>query len=450
MNNIVEQGVLAYLDGLPRRSVSVVITDPPYGLEFMGKSWDKGWHDGKEFEEWVEQWAEKMLRVVKPGAHGIFFGGTRMVHRLTSGLENAGWEIRDQLMWAYLSGYPKATDMGKAIDKRTIRDPQTGLFVFRNDEIRHICRYIRAAIDAHPTHTTRSLGEYFGFHPRMIDHWAARDSDSQPTVPTWDQWVKLKEQLGLEREDPMDEEVERLNKRKGEPGEAWFEREKIGTMITKDAREGDVYAPGAGDYIRIEVDITAPATDLATQWAGWKTGLKPAYEPIVLARAPMKSTAVVNVVKNGTGALNIEACRLEGDDDIERYPSNLMITDPGMFGPEADKLFLVPKADTSERFGFCRMCGQVYPQSEHTKHSVHGAEIHPTVKPLALMRHLVRLLTPPGGVILDPFMGTGTTAVAAKMEGFNFLGCDLTPEYVEVANYRVDRTLTNRRLDQWL
>lgn len=280
---------LEVLKSLPDNSVDSICTDPPYELAFMSRQWDAS---GIAFN--VALW-EQCLRVLKPGGHLLAFGGSRTWHRLAAAIEDAGFEIRDSIAWLYGSGFPKSLDVSKAIDKR--RDDA--------NDVRIVCRWLRTQINEHPGHTIRSIAEQFGFHPRMVEHWAARDTDSQPTLPTVEQWARLTELLGLD--DSMTSEVYRLNGRKGEFGEDFQAREITGTVEQWDDRTN--YALKTRDGLRRD----RPTTDAAKQWQGWGTALKPAFEPIVVARKPLRSTVAGNVLEHGTGAINIDACRVGTD-----------------------------------------------------------------------------------------------------------------------------------------
>jgi site-specific DNA-methyltransferase (adenine-specific) len=463
------------LAGLPDASIDSVVTDPPYALVsigkrfgaegaapaqvgatgayarasagFMGKQWDTG-----ETAFAVEFWAQ-VLRVLKPGGHVIAFGGTRSYHRLACAIEDAGFEIRDQLGWCYGSGFPKSHDVAKGIAKRRVEDIEP---------VRAICRFIRAGMDARAL-KSRDLTQHFGgCNARLIDHWAARDTDSQPSLPTYDQWTTLKLILGLG--DEFDREFARLNERKGERGQNWTGAAIVGEVASTPAGFGDERFNG-DKTIR---DIVDP---LAVDWQGWGTALKPAWEPIALARKPMAGTVAANVLAHGTGALNIGGCRVEATDnttkatrgagdrdrsqyrtgtsgkpiptDLGRWPANIVHdgsdevvdafptqasgsrsagvrTGMGFNGADGDggpaivgsagsasRFFYSAKADADDRIG----------------------SKHPTVKPVDLMQWLCRLVTPPGGVVLDPFAGTGTTGEAAWREGLSAVLIEREAEY---------------------
>lgn len=421
--------VLAELDA---DCVDTVITDPPYGLSFMGKGWDKD-VPGEDF--WVE-----VLRVAKPGAMLLAFGGTRTYHRLAVAIEDAGWELRDCLMWLYGTGFPKSHNIAKGIAKRRHEDVEP---------LRVICRFIRARMEK-LGFKSRNLTTYFGdCNARLIDHWAARDTDSQPSLPTPGQWAVLKTVLGLD--DSMDAEFERLSKRRGEHSDEWTGAEVVGDYGTPPAM-----SLGAGDERRQFTvrDTKKRATQgEAAEWEGWGTALKPAWEPIILAMKPLDGTFANNALEHGVAGLNIDAARVPTEDNLAggaysksprkgqgssytlgvtgkefkqppgRWPTNVVLDEDAaavldeQTGMSKSRFFYCAKASKSER-------GE--------------SNNHPTVKPIALMRWLARLTsTPEGGLVLDPFMGSGSTGVAALVEGRQFCGIELNPQYAEIAAKRL-------------
>lgn len=464
------------LDVLPTLvDIDAVVTDPPYGLGFMGKRWDA---TGVAF--CPETW-RLVFDAMKPGAHLVAFGGTRTYHRMACAIEDAGFEIRDTLCWLYGSGFPKSHDVSKGIDKkRDDRDAILLVTVFMADAAEK-AGISRAWVDAHMG--TSDMGGW----------WLSR-LRHRCQCPTWPQWIKLKSFLGLS--DAMDAEVWRLNGRKGTPGEAWDDREVIGHR-TDGAGNGSVVGLGSPRVMDIEFDITAPATPDAIRWQGWGTALKPAFEPIILARRPLIGTVVANVLQHGTGAINIDACRVATSDKLggggEKAETAGKFTNEGwrrpwMDDPEASEAFAakvranVAKAESLGRFpanvlhdgseeveaafaafgnapgqqgdlvGHARgrptkTCfGDMGPAVDHLKRADAGTASrffysakanakdragskHPTVKPIALMRWLCRIVTPPGGTILDPFAGSGSTLQAAMEEGFNAIGIEREAEY---------------------
>jgi site-specific DNA-methyltransferase (adenine-specific) len=394
--------------GLAENSIDSIVTDPPYGLEFMSKGWDRG-------VPGVEFWTEA-LRVLKPGGYLLAFGGTRTFHRLTVAIEDSGFEIRDCLSWIYGSGFPKSHNISKAIDKA-----------------------------------------------------AGADREILAKIP--DRWTGKSSVLNFSTDRPQS-----------------------------------------------HVNVTgSPATPEAAKWEGWGTALKPAWEPIILARKPLRGTVAQNVLEFGTGGLNIDGSRIEGEptpinrlekwsgfgqekrpeysqeiNTAGRWPANVIHdgseeaiagfpqTTSGQLKPHhfsrasvadclngsnqarhpraefggdtgsAARFFYCAKASKADRDEGC----EALPKKENKFGNQRNGEDfgngsvndkfttqpsrnhHPTVKPSALMRHLVRLVTQPDGLILDPFSGSGSTGKAALLEGFRFLGAELDPEYAEIARAR--------------
>ena len=413
-------------------SVDAVVTDPPYGLEFMGKEWDRlgasieptatsaggvGAYAAarvrygatfQQMQSWHYAWATEALRVLKPGGHLLSFGGTRTYHRLACALEDAGFEIRDCLAWLYGSGFPKSLDVSKAIDKAN-------------------------------------------------GHWRGRAG-----------------------------EVESENGAMAGPN---YERTAKGEPVTPDAE----------------------------RWQGWGTALKPAFEPIVLARKPLSGTVAANVLEHGTGALNVDGTRIGAGGNLKweqprdmgfhggtdsdaaatesplgRWPANVLLDaeaaamldeqapnaggggfpgekggignglvygapgsgkglrDTGRIDANggASRFFYTAKTSRAERENGVAQYGEVAERGTHRYGAGIGEGLdpdapaigrnhHPTVKPVDLMQWLCRLVTPPGGLVLDPFLGSGSTGIAALREGFDFLGIEREPEYVEIARARI-------------
>ena len=476
--------------GLPAASVDAVVCDPPYGLSFMGKDWDHG-------VPGVAFWSAA-LRVAKPGAHLLAFGGTRTFHRLAVAIEDAGWEIRDTVMWVYGSGFPKSHDVGKGIDKV---NGETGrMLKFTN--------WMRTT-----GLTARQLDKITDTN--MGGHYLT--SASQPAIPTAALWQLMRPHCGAV---PawVDELVDRI------------EAERAAVTTRKAADLFDAEREVANKHItdmgglggeRLGLKggtITAPATEAARQWDGWGTALKPAWEPIIVARKPLEGTVAANVLAHGVGALNIDGCRVVTSDSLNggayadagtvrddgwgmqrggageykqptgRWPANLIhdgsdevvglfpdtgkstggrigkksmgnVTnvpagqyekgDPG-FGDSgsAARFFYCAKASKADRDEGCdeideRKCDtgrkEGNPGGDNPRNrGVHERRNHhPTVKPTALMRYLCRLVTPPAGTVLDPFMGSGSTGKAARMDGFGFIGIEQDAEYIAIARARI-------------
>jgi len=401
---ILKGDCLDRLKELPDNSVDSVVTDPPYGLSkepdieevltkwingepydhghggFMGKRWDS-------FVPHPDIWRE-VYRVLKPGGHALVFAGTRTQDLMTIALRLAGFEVRDVIEWLYFSGFPKSMDVSKAFDKRAGAE--------------------REIVGPYKYDNRRKEGSGIGF------------------------------------------------------GDSCY-----------------------GTYGRAPKGETAPATELAKKWDGWGTALKPAHEPIIVVRKPLEGTVCDNVEKWGCGALNIDGCRIplngeapptgsgkrEGNGNTYhlkdwvapnggnggnvtpekgRFPANIVTIEPNAFWSKYCNVTpqeLSKKASKRDRNSDWRgepidlepknnMRVNAPRKSEEEKFATKHANNHPTVKPIDLMAWLVRLVTPPGGTVLDPFAGSGSTLVAAKREGFGFIGIEREPEYIEIAEAR--------------
>lgn len=361
---------LKVLRSMPDCSVDSIVTDPPYGLSFMGKKWD---YDVPSVEVWAE-----CLRVLKHGGHLLAFAGTRTQHRMAVRIEDAGFEIRDMIAWVYGSGFPKSLDVSKAIDKA-----------------------------------------------------------------------------------------------------AGAEREVVGQRRQRANNASTSSAPMNASTGEMEL-ITAPTTDAAKQWQGWGTALKPALEPITVARKPLVGTVAENVLQYGTGAINVDGARV-GKREKEQFigVKNGTVNSYGNYFYEKSKTPL-PEGrwpanfihDGSEeatdllkdsaRFFYCAKASKADRDEgldgfEVRRSSGYGynhglgnagegmfkdrnpikANHHPTVKPTDLMRYLCRLVTPPNGIVLDPFNGSGSTGCAAVLEGFQYIGIEREAEYIAISEKRI-------------
>ena len=459
VNQIICGDNVETLRTLPDACVDSCVTDPPYGLEFMGKEWDRG-------VPGVELWRE-VLRVLKPGGHLLAFAGTRTQHRMATAIEDAGLEIRDMIAWVYGSGFPKSLDVSKAIDKVNGR---------KFDDRYALGRHIREQREAN-RFTRAQVNEWLGAATKC-EHYES-ESDGFARVPTETDYAILKNRLGLSNQ--FDELVARIE----------AEREVVGTARrvpdSKVTRPHFAAISGDGTASR-EYFETAPATEAAKQWAGWGTALKPALEPITVARKPLCGTVAENVLQHGTGGLNVDGCRVGTEDTYTasgmkslgvmhddnwqpkkivqqmhaqgRFPANLIHDGSdevvGLF-PETET-HTIGKALSAGRVEKTQPQGHVYRAYQASIYRSDYADSgsaarffycakagpeerrqskHPTIKPVALMRYLVRLVTPPGGLVLDPFGGSGTTAEAARLEHCRFLLMELSPEYCADANERL-------------
>ncbi|WP_310889912.1 DNA-methyltransferase [Clavibacter capsici] len=380
---IVNADCIEAMRGMPANSIDAIVTDPPYGLGFMGKQWDD-LPPGLDF-------AVEALRVLKPGGHLLAFGGTRTWHRLAVAIEDAGFEIRDSIAWMYGSGFPKSLDVSKAIDKsggNAHLAPQ-------------IAAAIKAARVAHGWTVGRADAEFCG-GSTLYSWYEGRPKGIRTPMPrefalmveAWPELVKWADAVA---------EVERETTGRHAAGIG------VGTSGPGGAGEGKERRDN-------------PATDAARQWQGWGTALKPAFEPIVVARKPLVGTVAANVLEHGTGALNIDGARI--GEAPSRFPTNVILD-------QSQACSLDEQGDAA-RFFYCAKA----PKSERP---VVNGVAHPTVKPLALMRYLVRLVTPPGGVVLDPFAGSGTTVEAALLDGFQIIGIEREVAYLPLIEARIAR-----------
>ena len=454
MSELLLGDCLEVMRTLPDCSVDAVVTDPPYGLAFMGKRWD---YDVPSVEIWAE-----CLRVLKPGGHLLAFAGTRTQHRMAVRIEDAGFEIRDMIAWVYGSGFPKSLDVSKAIDKCNGETSRPLKFT----------EWMRTT-----GLTARQVDKITGTN--MGGHYLT--AASQPAVPTPALWALLRPHCG-DVPEWVDQLVQRIE----------AEREVVGQAWRMDRKEGVVnYGGGTpeGAYA-----ITAPATPEAQQWAGWGTALKPALEPITMARKPLEGTVAANVLAHGTGGLNVDGCRVETSDDLNggaysaerkpsssewvkhggtihssvgqefrqpsgRWPANLIHDGSeevvGLFPqalsagrytdslrkPEGEKQIFGSVIGANRRSnsyaGDTGSAARFFYTAKASRDDRSDGNTHPTVKPTDLMRYLCRLVTPPGGIVLDPFMGSGSTGKAAMLEGFEFIGIEREVQYHAIAERRI-------------
>jgi DNA modification methylase len=452
INQIIHGDCFEVLKTIPDSSIDLILTDPPYGLSFMGKNWDHG-VPGVQF--WIEA-----LRVAKPGAHLFAFGGTRTFHRLAVAIEDAGWEIRDTIMWVYGSGFPKSLDVSKAIDKCNGQPNRLHKFTAWMRTTGLTARQLDQITD------TNMGGHYL-------------TAASQPAIPTDALWYLVRPHCG---EVPawVDELVQRIE----------AEREVVGVETRYNEASGIVSA-GRNERTLIERKITAPATEAAKTWQGWGTALKPALEPITVARKPLTGTVAENVLAHGTGALNVDGCRVGTDPSVDdprlggagawssakmaknaygefageqvgssplgRWPANFIHdgskevvglfpqtksgkmkegqirTSKPLFGSKTDHI--------AETYGDSGSAARFFYCAKASKSERGEGNTHPTVKPLALMKYLITLGLPPGGTVLDPFCGSGTTALACKELGRNYICIEKELEYYQIACNRLDQPI---------
>jgi DNA modification methylase len=406
---------LEVLRSLPDCSIDSIVTDPPYGLSFMGKRWD---YDVPSINVWTE-----CLRVLKPGGHLLAFAGTRTQHRMAVRIEDAGFEIRDMIAWVYGSGFPKSLDVSKAIDKMDAAQEQQARRYRFTEWVRSTGITSKQIDDA----TQTNMGGHY------------TTAASQPAIMTREHLEACRHLLG-----DIPEWVEREADIRSVESKNFAEREVVGQHQT------DMGGLGGERLGQKGGDITIAATPEAKQWEGWGTALKPALEPITVARKPLIGTVAENVLQHGTGAINVDGGRVG-----ERWPANFIhdgseeATD--LLGASA-RFFYCAKASKADRDEGCeklqeRSAGECVDRVEGSAgmespragagRTSGSRNHHPTVKPTDLMRYLCRLVTPPSGIVLDPFMGSGSTGKAAMLEGFAFVGIEREAEYIDIAKARI-------------
>ena len=481
---------LDVLREMPDCSVDAVVTDPPYGLAntdpahvaetitrwvngerdylpggsgFMGKAWDA-------FVPPVAVWDE-CLRVLKPGGHVLSFAGSRTVDLMTLGLRLAGFEIRDSVAWLYGSGFPKSLDVSKAIDKMDAGAERRRRNLSFTEWLRSTGVTSRQIDDA----TSSFMGGHY------------LTSREQAAVPTADMFNLIRP-LILE---VIPEWVEALVRERTVESENYKARAVLGTRKQRsNAGNPDRHVGLLASTHEVET-ITAPATPDAERWQGWGSAMKPAFEPVVVARKPFQGTLAANVLAHGTGALNIDGCRVEHDEPAGRPSTGMHGRRAGIMGETVERHRDTTSASTSGRWpanvildesqaaaldeqsGESSAGSGGQPQtdardmagwgmaSEGVKigHADTGGAsrffyvakadaservkvdgiAHPTVKPLALMRWLVRLVTPPGGTVLEPFAGSGTTVEACLLEGFRCVAIEREADYLPLIVQRINR-----------
>ncbi len=521
---------LSVLAEMPEASIDSVVTDAPYELGFMGKRWDAS---GIAYS--VDLW-KLVLRVLRPGGYLLACGGTRTYHRMTCAIEDAGFEIRDSVDWLYGSGFPKSLDVAKQIDALD-RSREARRRALEFTAWMRWTGLTAAEIDA-------ATGSNMGGHYLT--------EGQQPEIPTPEMFEKLRPLFEARGIAPTPE-IEKLVVDRKVESENLAAREVIGRKEGAHdllrQRPVSIAAQGEEISLRRTIEITDPFTAEARQWKGWGTALKPFHEPIVLARKPLDGTVAANVMEHGTGALNIDACRVPTTEEIEttrsasfesasgsflsvarpeefrghtggRWPPNLLLThaadctdtacvagcpvmeldlqagelvsgamlagtlagrksdvySPDVGHPlardieassggasrfvpcfrwdlEIDVPFIyVPKPSRGERdAGLHDLAKATAGEATDRKdgsaglrspragagRTGGGRNVHPTVKPVELMEWLVRLVTPPGGTVLDPFLGSGSTGCGAVRAGFEFIGIEKEDLYIPIAERRI-------------
>ncbi|MGW4973191.1 DNA-methyltransferase [Streptomyces albidoflavus] len=389
---------------LPDASIDAIVTDPPYEIGIASQAWDS---TGIAYSTTL--WAE-CLRVLKPGGHLLAFGATRTYHRMVCAAEDAGFRVIDQLDWIYTHGKPKGTDLARAIDQR--RDDREGVL--------QVTAWLKAARDKSGW-TNARINELFGFaRGGQAQHWTTQGVAA--AVPTREQWDRLVAALGV-NDAVIRPTVETLWQGKGTPGEAFHQREVV-TDRRETARAGGLYRGYSGHRVQ-----SRAASDAARRWEGWHTALRPAHDPILLARKSTGYDSLVGgLLRHGVGGLHTAACPAEGGG----WPTNILLGHD-CEGPCEPGCPVRETGAAARSFPVFRLESRT-PSAERVE--VDGVH-HDTPKPLALMRWLVRLVTPADGIVLDPFAGSGTTLLAARHEGAHAIGIEQYEPYARIAEHRL-------------
>ena len=394
---------LVELARIPDGSVDSVVTDPPYGLEFMGKGWDK--YTPLDFELWCAKWAAECLRILKPGGHLLAFGGSRTWHRLAAGIEDAGFEIRDSIAWLYGSGFPKSMDVSKAIDRAS-------------GHVGDVIEERKSGIAS--SHTTFADDNWKGVGQKTYEVRELSDAARE-----WEGWgTALKpafEPVVVARK-PLGEKTVAANVLAHGTGALNIDATRIGTEERHNASSGNASVVGLGTSWNATETVGRPAFG---RWPA-NVALDESQAAALDEQSGFsKSPPVGSVTKTRPRKSSSMAGGFNHD------PAG-MSNGHGDSGGASRFFYVAPIEELEERFIY----GAKAPKSERP---VVDGVAHPTVKSLKVMRWLCRLVTPPGGVVVDPFAGSGTTLEAAYLEGFESIGVEMTPEYWPLIAARIER-----------
>lgn len=402
---------------MPDNSVDSIVTDPPYGLSFMGKKWD---YDVPSKEIWQEA-----LRVLKPGGHLLSFGGSRTYHRMAVAIEDAGFEIRDQIMWVYGSGFPKSLNIGKAVDK------------LQGNE--------RVAIDNPNTRDRTKHNATTVFTSQEVTGWDSTKGTSP--YEGWGTALKPAHEPIVVARKPLEAKTVAENVLRWGTGGINIDGSRVATD------------PSVDDMLRT-VERGKRETETWERGSGFKN------EANSLTGVPSNGRFPANFIHDGSdevlelfpntksGVFNKRKTAGIWDDTKVEQEFKGMSGDSG----SAARFFYVAKASKAERnYGLDHLDTKQtvgggggigdYLSDVNSASGKYGSEKapaknnHPTVKPIALMQYLIKLVTPPQGTVLDPFMGSGTTGIACKRDGFEFIGIEMDEEYIKIAEARITNVL---------
>ena len=449
INKILQGDCVEVMKTMPDNSVDAVVTDPPYGLEFMGKNWDKfkagkniaGGNTGENtpyarskpapafyqlthidklsFQEFSYNWSTEALRVLKPGGYLLAFGGTRTYHRLVCGIEDAGFEIRDTIAWVYGSGFPKSLDISKAIDKRAGKERE---IIGKNINARKSCGNINICKKNGSGNITAS---------------------ATPEALQWQGWgTALKpsfEPIVVARK-PLSEKTVAENVLKWGTGGINVDGGRIGYSETN----------------KPIPQLAQGKTEIKTDNKMYGRNSFNESKTKSIIGGSLKGRFPANLIHDGSpevlaGFPNVKSGKIKPYIEKPQNPSSFNFI--GRKKPAFDyndsgsaaRFFYCAKSSKQERNRGCEglELKSIDIQQPHNsknleeRYSMTSKNNHPTVKPIALMKYLVKLVTQPNGIVLDPFTGSGSTLIACKESGFNYIGIEKEEEYIKIAECRI-------------
>ncbi len=440
---------LEILKTLPPNSLDSLVTDPPAGIGLVGLEWDKDKGGRNEWINWLTEIMTECHRVLKPGAHGFVWAIPRTSHWTATALEDSGFQIKDVVTHIFGSGFPKSIAIDKALDRAKYTN---------TDLLYQVTAWIRQRRNELGL-TNKELDNAAGVKGGAC-HWTALPPNGQPSIPTKERWERLRVVLG-----PAPDWIEEIIRPANELNEKWNSREVVG-QHTKDSG-----GAGGRSFRSTDRNITESTDDFSKKWKGWGTALKPASEHWILIQKPISEHNIAaNIHKYGTGGINIDASRIpvvgkipstsnldfksggfiwDGKNRSERsiyhqhpagrFPANLVLSKTNnescpviSMNEQSESI-----SDVSEYFKGFKPEVPFFYCKKPDKHERGLSNVHPTVKPIRLMRYLAKMVTPIAGTVLDPFMGSGTTGVAALEENFKFVGIEQDSQYRAIAETRL-------------
>ena len=496
LNKIYNQDCVKGMKKLKENSIDAIVTDPPYGLEFMGKEWDsfkthspqgayekeKGFKklprfNSRGLQDFTFTWATEAYRVLKPGGFILSFGGTRTYHRMACAIEDAGFEIRDQIQWLYGSGFPKSLNVGKAIDKLQGNTQWEGWGTALKPANEPICMARKPLSEKNVALNVLK----WGTGAINIDGCRiAYGNETDKRIGTDAKAGGSKESLYGDYSNVKDKDIKMYKQQGRFPANIILDEEagklldeQSGILISKWGIQKKYKSNQSNKFLKEfnEQNVITEKFLDSNKFKGDKGGASRFfYCPKPIGRFP------ANVILDGEAGKFLD--EQSGKIKTKRPFKKTTETDRGMYGVGLDasgqkytsqvglhyvesgasRFFYCSKASKAERNAGCdhleyKKGVDIMSTAECQKEKGRNPDnykgnknSHPTVKPINLMRYLVRLVTPPGGVVLDPFIGSGTTPIAAYLEKFDYIGFELDPEYFKIAKARIKHYTNQKRL----